>query len=148
MVEEGLNPFERGPFLQMAVLCEKVLQEADGTISLIRVVDRISHAEQGPNAPAEMPEIKYNLSLIVALKPGVLRGRHDVTITLQRPSGETAPPITRTVQLEGATRGVNLVNIIDLTLKLEGVYWFLVKFDQTPLTRVPLEVQYERLTAG
>ena len=30
MVEAMSNPFERGPFLQVAALCEKVLYEHDG----------------------------------------------------------------------------------------------------------------------
>ncbi len=31
-----------GPYLAFAVICERVLTEADGTISLIRVVDRFT----------------------------------------------------------------------------------------------------------
>ncbi len=34
MAEEG------GPFLQAAFICEKVLTEADGTVSAIRIIDR------------------------------------------------------------------------------------------------------------
>jgi hypothetical protein len=30
-----------GPFLQTAVICEKVLQEQDGAVSAIRLIDRV-----------------------------------------------------------------------------------------------------------
>ncbi len=146
MTEKRSNPFERGPFLQVAALCEKVLHEADGGISLIRLVDRVTHTVQGPNAPNEMPEFRYPLTLVLGLKAGVARGRHDVTITPELPSGETMPPITMAVQMEGEARGVNLFAQIDLPYRLEGLYWFSIRFDQMTLTRVPLEVRYARLS--
>ena len=40
MPAEVRNPFERGPYIQVAAFCERVLQEADGVVSLIRIVDR------------------------------------------------------------------------------------------------------------
>lgn len=146
MAEAGSNPFERGPFLQVAALCEKVLREADGVVSLIRLVDRVTNTVQGQNAPDEMPEVRYPLTLVVSLKAGVARGRHDVTITPELPSGETMPPITMAVQMEGDARGVNLIAQIDIPYRLEGLYWFNIRFDQTPLTRIPFEVQYARLS--
>ena len=39
-----------GPWLQVAVLCEKVLQEVTGTLSAIRIVDRLTAISQDPNA--------------------------------------------------------------------------------------------------
>ena len=41
MSEDQQNPFELGPYVQVAAFCERVLRESDGVMSLVRVVDRI-----------------------------------------------------------------------------------------------------------
>jgi hypothetical protein len=33
---------DKGPYLAIAVICEKALHEQDGVISLIRIIDRCS----------------------------------------------------------------------------------------------------------
>jgi len=142
------NPFVRGPYVQMAAFCERVLHEADGVISLIRVVDRITHVERGSAAPEEMPEVHYPLTLVVTLKSGSARGRHELTFTPQLPDGQKLQPITMTIQMEGEQRGVNIISQIDIPYKLEGLYWFVISFDGQPITRVPLEIQYSRLVTG
>jgi hypothetical protein len=40
-----------GPYIGAAFLCEKILQEKDGVLSAIRIVDRITHSAVGPEAP-------------------------------------------------------------------------------------------------
>ena len=148
MVEQQGHPFERGPYVQVAAFCERVLQEADGVISLIRIVDRITHTEQGASAPESMPEVRYPLTLVLVLKSGSARGRHEVTITPVLPSQETLPPVTVTVQMEGENRGVNITSRMDIPYKMEGLYWFNVTFDNMLFTRMPLEVRYARLVTG
>lgn len=148
MTEEHKNPFERGPYVQVAALCERVLREADGVISLIRIVDRITHEERGPDAPRDMPTVRFPLTLVLTLKAGSARGRHDVTIMPELPSGATLSPFTLTVQMEGENRGVNIISSIDIPYSVEGLYWFNIMFDGRLLTRLPLEVRYSRLVTG
>ncbi|MBA7708114.1 hypothetical protein ES703_117002 [subsurface metagenome] len=148
MPAEVRNPFERGPYIQVAAFCERVLQEADGVVSLIRIVDRVTHTERGPESPAEMPEFHYPLFLVITLKSGRARGRHDITITPEQPSGETLDPITLSVNLEGEGKGVNVISRIDFSYKMEGLYWFNVQFDNKVITRLPLEVRYSRMVTG
>ena len=88
MPVEVRNPFERGPFVQLALFCERVLREADGVMSIIRIVDRVTHTERGPDAPEEMPEVHFPLFLVVSLKAGTARGPHEIRITPEQPSGE------------------------------------------------------------
>ena len=145
---EQPHPFERGPYIQVAAFCERVLREADGVISLIRVVDRVTHTESGPNPPQQMPEFHYPLVLVLTLKPGVAHGRAEITITPELPSGETVSPITLTAQMEGPNRGVAIISQIDIPYRLEGLYWFSVAYDGMPFTRMPLEVLYSRTVTG
>ena len=140
--------FEYGPYVQVAALVERVLREADGVITLVRLIDVINHQERGPAPPADMPEIRFPLTLMISLKPGRARGRHAISITPEMPSGETMASHSVDIQLEGENRGVNLGFPLDIPYKLEGLYWFIIKYDEMVLTRVPLQVHYARLVTG
>ncbi len=148
MASEAKNIFERGPYIQLAAFCERVLREADGVLSLIRIVDVINHTERNPNPPEEMPEIHYPLYLVLSLKSGISRGRHNISITPEQPSGETLSPISLSVNMEGEGKGANIASRIDIPYKLEGLYWFIVQFDDQVITRISLEVRYSRMVTG
>lgn len=142
-----------GPFIAAAAFCERVLQEADGVPSLIRVVDRIVHATVGPEAPDEMPPVPVSLTAAIMLKSGQARGRHSVRLTMEAPSGqEVGPEAVLPVLLEGEERGVNLFVGLNFQAEQEGLYWFNVFFgtQNVLLTRIPLRIVYQpqRLTAS
>ena len=137
--------FEQGPYVQMAGLCEQVIEDKNGVLSLIRVVDTITHTATGPDAPAEMPPVVYPLKMVIMLKSGRAKGRHELKLVPELPSGESKPPLVRSIQLEGEERGVNRIIHMQFTFELEGLYWFNVYFDDSMLTRVPLRVKYDRV---
>lgn len=141
-------PFEQGPYLKTAVFCEHVLREVDGVPSLIRIVDRITHTRTGPDAPAEMPPVSYNLRVFISLTSGEARGSHEVKIELEEPSGLRKPSMSSTVLFEGEDKGVNLVLNIAATFEYQGLYWFNVYLDDKLLTKMPLRVIYSRVTHG
>ncbi len=138
-----------GPHLVMAVLCEKVLHERDGVLSIIRVIDQLTQTAVGPEAPEQMPPfIADNLTMIVTIKADQARGRYGVKIRPEAPGGIQLPPIEQAITISNGPGGVNLVIPMALPISAEGVYWFDV-FLTAPtaqpdrlLTRVPLEVQY------
>lgn len=134
-----------GPYVQVAAICEKALQEADGVLSLIRVVDRFIISVQGKEAPAELPQGgQLPLTFVVVLKSDDARGRHPVCLRVQQPNGVFLEERSFDVMFEGEDRGVNL--IIQLTLEpIEGLYWFDVSVNDTLMTRVPLRVIYQRV---
>lgn len=148
MADEPRNPFELGPYVQVAAFCERLLREADGVVSLIRVVDVITHQEGGTDPPREMPTFRYPLTLVLLLKSGRARGRHEITVEPELPSGERPGSMSVTVQMEGEGRGTHVGLQVDIPYSMEGLHWFNVKFDEIILTRLPLEVRYSRLTAG
>ena len=148
MSTETGNPFEWGPYVQVAAFCEQVLREQDNVVSLIRIVDVINTTAQGPNAPEEMPELRHPLMMFIALKSGTARGRYNVTITPQLPSGETLQEIAMSVRLEGENKGHNITSNVDIPYRMEGLYWFIVRFDGNILTRLPLEIRYSRVVTG
>ena len=138
--------FEQGPYIQMAGLCEQVIEDKSGALSLIRIIDTITHTEARPDAPTEMPPVTYPMKMVIMLKSGPARGRYDLKIIPQLPSGETKSPLVRTIHMEGEERGVN--NIINMlfTFTIEGLHWFNVYLDDALLTRIPLRIKYNRIT--
>ena len=145
---EDVNPFENGPYIQVAGICEKVLKEPDGVMSLIRLVDVVKHEESGVNPPNNMPSFDFPLYLVVNIKAGTARGRHEITITPEKPSGETLAPHSVTVRLDGANRGQNITTQLRISWDMEGLWWFRVDFDEMLFTKLPLDVQYSRLSTG
>ena len=148
MTEKPTNPFERGPYVHLATFCENVLQETTGVISLIRSVDVVTHVERGTNPPQEMPEFHYPLTLVISLKSGTARGRHNVKVVPRMPSQETLPPQDFSVNMEGEGKGVNLILKMDTPYKYEGLYWFDIIFDGNLITCIPLEVRYSRMAVS
>ena len=136
---------EQGPYIQAAALCEQVIEERSGVLSLIRIIDTIVHTEARPDAPAEMPLVNYPLKLVLMLKSGRARGRHEFKVFPELPSGEVKSPFMQSVQMEGEERGANTVISLMFSGAMEGLYWFNVHFDDTLLTRIPLRVRYNRV---
>ena len=136
---------EQGPYIQMAGLCEQVIEDKTGALSLIRIIDTITHTEARPDAPTEMPSVTYPMKMVIMLKSGRARGRHELRIIPELPSGETKPPFTRSVQMEGEERGFNNIINMVFTFTMEGLYWFNIHLDDSLLTRVPLRIKYNRI---
>jgi len=137
--------FEQGPYIQVAGLCDQVIEDKTGALSLIRIIDTITHTEARPDAPMEMPPVTYQLKMIIMLKSGRARGRHELKIIPQLPSGEDKSPFSRTVHMEGEERGVNTIINMVFTFTMEGLYWFNVYLGDSLLTRVPLRLKYDRV---
>lgn len=138
-----------GPFLSAALLCERVLVEQDGVASLIRIVDRRLHTQVGPDAPDEMPAVSIDWSLVLLFKAGSARGRSEVLLQIEAPSGlRLGDPIRLPVLFEGEDRGVQLVAQLGLELSEEGLYWINVRLDGRPITRVPFRLVYQRLSGS
>jgi hypothetical protein len=136
-----------------ALFCERVLQEGDGVLSAIRIVDQQVLHLIGANVPGDMPPAMLNTTLLIALKAGQTRGRYAVRIAPEAPSGEGMPPVDFAVNFMGGDgeQGINLVVPMQMQVAQEGLYWFDVvwvdpKVDPEAgalLTRVPLRVVYQ-----
>lgn len=137
--------FEQGPYIQMAGLCEQVIEDKTGALSLIRIIDTITHTEARPDAPIEMPPVTYPMKMVIMLKSGRARGRHELKIIAELPSGEFKPPLIRSIQMEGEERGFNNIINMAFTFTMEGLYWFNVYLDDSLLTRIPLRTKYNRV---
>lgn len=141
-----------GPFLQAAFFCERVLQEADGVVSAIRIVDQQTQFVAGPEVPNEMPPVVLSTTVLIALKAGDARGRYGVRIAPEAPSGQQLPALNVPVNFLGGSgeQGIHIVLPLQMQLVEEGLYWFDVLWvddraeeSELLLTRMPLRVVYQ-----
>ena len=143
-----INPFTQGPYIQAATFCDMVIEGKDGTLSLIRLIDTLTHIEQGPNPPMEMPPVHKKLKLVLMIKAGRTQGRHQIKITPHLPNGETKNSFEQSINLDGEGSGHNTVIDFNFQYELEGSYFFDVFFNEEMFTRIPLKVTYERFVTN
>jgi hypothetical protein len=136
-------PITGGPYLQAALLCERVLQERDGVISLIRIVDRWTVNGPTPEMP---PETVVQATMVLMFKSGFHRGPGTLAIAATTPGNETLPPLQASVNFEGDDdRGINVVIPMMFQVQETGVYWFSVELDGHVVSHIPLRVLYQRI---
>lgn len=144
-----------GPFVQVATLCERVLEEKDNVLSLVRVIDGWTSWAQGPDAPSEMPPFLLTGTYLLALKAGAARGRFRYRFDLELPSGQTQTLAEMDANFQAGVGGVNLRVDLRLQIVHEGTHWVNVvctypEPDFGPagalVSRTPLSVQYMRTT--
>lgn len=130
-----------GPFVQIACICQTTIQEVTGSLSVIRVMDRIGVAGVTPRM---QPQPLQHLVLVIVLKSGGIRETHQMRIIVSNPSGDTQPLTEVSALFEGEDRGVALVMPLAFVAKEEGLHWFEVYLEEMLLTRIPLRVIYQR----
>jgi|ERR1022692_936185 hypothetical protein len=143
-------PFEHGPFVTVAALCDQVLQEKDGVISLIRIVDKVTSTDVDTATPDQMPPMLVSLTMVVQLRSGAEGGgRHTLTLRPVDPTGAMVAQTELPVEFaEAPSAAVTMLVKVGLMLKLTGLHWIDVLLDGELLTRSPLEVLYQPLTPG
>ena len=147
-VARGIDRTE-GPWLAAALLCEKVIEDKEGTLSLIRIIDRVTTTAVGQGTPSEMPPTPITVTLVAAFKSGSARGRSDFRIDAEAPTGLRTPLAQAlSIIFEGEDRGANLIINLNFTAQHEGLYWFDLFLDDKLVTRVPLRVVYQRQETG
>jgi hypothetical protein len=134
-----------GPFIRSALLCEKVLQERDGVVSYIRVIDRVTRTDRRTDAPETLEPFQHSMFAALSFVSGDARGRHTVVMEIEPPSGLKKQIASVDVQFEGGNKAAAIAAQINITLDAEGVHWIHVLLDGAPTTQIPLEVQYRRV---
>jgi hypothetical protein len=135
-----------GPYLQAAFLCERLLQEADGVISAIRIVDHVTVLQDGDASDTQSAPMRITLTLFLAFKSGRAQGTHALAVDLRQPSGTFAERRykQKLYFTSGSEHGNTIVLPVDMTVRQEGVYWFGIYLDDRLVTRVPLHAEYQQ----
>lgn len=131
----------RGPFLTAALLCERVIEEKDGSLTAVRLVDQLT-IEPGPKQPNVVTVVvPLNLSLLVSIREGEPRHAYEVSITLRDPTGNTRKLLPAGQMLvAGPVAGGNFVAHLVFLPQQEGMYFFEIDLDGKFVSRIPLNV--------
>ena len=133
-----------GPFLQIAAFCEKVLNEKDGVISAIRIIDRITITLAGKDAPENLPPMNLAITLLVRFKSGDASGKYELNIKPLSPSGKQLPTFTFPFVLGGGELTANMILGYNVQIEETGIYWFEILLGEQLYTKVSMNVIYER----
>jgi hypothetical protein len=143
MTPDSSAPLAAGPFVSMAVFCERLDRQPDGTVDVVGVVDGVSlsaDADPGGDAfDATAPVVR--LLGLVSLRAGAARGRHVISLRAHFPDGELGATLTRPIELTDQAPGATIGFPFELEARDTGTYWFDVAYDDTLLTRIPLVVE-------
>jgi len=137
-----------GPFIQAACFCETVIEDKLGVLSLIRIIDTLTHTQAGETPPDELPPFPHTFKLVIMLKSGEAKGRFNLRVEPELPNGSTEKSIVLTAYFEGKEKGQNIIVDMAFVFKLEGLYWFNIFLDDKKLTSMPLRVKYNRVIIG
>src|SRR6266849_6097213 len=118
-----MPPPETGPYLKAALLCENVIEDKQGVLSFIRVIDRFMQMAVGPAAPSDMPPLEVGIYAVIMLVAGQAQGSQEVKLVLRKPSGLAQELGVTTVLLEDEDRGANIIARLQLVLESQGLYW-------------------------
>jgi hypothetical protein len=132
------------PYVAVACFCDTILEDKDGTLSAIRIVDtywvpRVPTEEVSPEAVPAIP-----VTGLIALKSGEATGSHTIRLVLENPLGvrtQISPPDGWPVVLKGGHAGLNMRLKFPLGVKNFGQCWFDVLFDDELLTKMPLRLR-------
>ena len=126
------------PYVTAALLCEKVLQEKDESLTVIRIIDKLQYQVLG-SLPADSKPL-IALQGLVGIKSGPVVGKHTLKIVGEKPGGSRKQLHELPLDLLGADQGQNIILNIQIGIDQDGLHWFDVIFDDEVLTRIPLVV--------
>jgi hypothetical protein len=137
-----------GPFLAAAMFCESTMEDKDGVLSAIRIVDTVN-LWLAPNAPPSLPSndepIGTSQNALVTFRTGDSPGTHSVGFVINSPSGEKGVSHAKDFELgKEPNSGVNIRTAVPIKITGSGVYWIDVILDGKRVTRMPLNVRVHR----
>lgn len=149
--KKAKKPAEKigGPFLSAAIFCDGIAEDIDGILSISRIVDSVNLVI-GPPAPPDMPSkehpVTINPTMLLSFRTGNSPGTHMLKLIVNQPNGKRGELLSQEVNLsEPSHGGLNLKARAKLTLFTSGVYWIDVYLDGKRFTRMPLNVNIQRV---
>jgi hypothetical protein len=136
------------PFVVAAFFCENLLEDKDGVLSAIRIVD--TYFVTLPTSPpaGAPPDAKPAIQVqgLISLKSGDLIGPFKLGLAMRRPSEtksvQLAPDGTWPIVFNGGEHGVQINLRFPLGVTGFGLYWFDVLWEgKELLTSIPLRIR-------
>jgi len=142
-----------GPYLAAAVFCENIVEDKDGALSCIRIIDTITvrlPADTPSDVPSEEKRIPVSIRGLVSFKRGGLAGKlHKIKLAMESPDGKRGVMDERKLEMgKPPYGGGNLYFNATIGVRKGGLFWMTVSFDGKEFTRSPLRILIERETSA
>lgn len=134
-----------GPYLAAAFFCEKMLKEADGVSTFVRMVDilTVPKPDDLPVGPDGQPPLAGTMiTAVVSFKSGNATGEKPAKLVANFPSGRQMDIVAATPVFLGGEKGASLYVHMPVPVTEEGLYWYDVILDGETVTRMPLRIIY------
>jgi hypothetical protein len=131
-----------GPWVAMAVFCQNIEPQPDGTVDVRGIVDGVVVEPTAEDALGLHPAASVSLTALVSVKAGDVRGEHVLSLRSTFPSGSPGPGLRRPVEFTDAMPAASLVVPLELDIHEPGLYVFDAFCDEQLLTRMALWVEY------
>jgi hypothetical protein len=130
------------PWVAVGTICENLLEDKDGVLSVIRMVDRFNV----PKPPAEWDgknPLHLPLKGVVGFRSGDVKGKRTIRIFGTSPRGKRTKLYELEVEFLGKDIGVQIkVNIL-FGFVTEGTHWLDVYVEKWLATRIPVTIVFE-----
>ncbi len=139
------------PWIATAVFCERVLEEKDDVLSVVRIIQKITvTAIAAPTGKehdsSTLSGVPLPLTAFVSFRAaGRPSGPHELKLIAHSPTGKVHDlrAYPDSVTLVSGDQVLNLVtNFRMQPLAGSGVYWFDVLLDGELVTRMPLQIEF------
>lgn len=136
-----VGPIE--PQLQYGFVCSTVLQEKDGVLSFIRVVNKDEIRIPGTEPPETLPPGLAPVTIVMGWGGGL--GTHETAFNIISPGGETQlSPQTWSFNLEAIHKTHTIVAQVPIRVTRPGVYWIEFVLNGEIKGRTPYQILYLR----
>ena len=138
-------PFENGPYVAVSGFCENALVDNRGSLSIIRMVDRLTVENLVRNEDGTITEIEeatavmMNWWYVLSIKPGEYEGEAQIKLILERPNNTEVVIQDWSVAFESG-KGRGLVLQLALRLEMRGGWQLKVLLNGELFTRAPFEI--------
>jgi hypothetical protein len=137
-----------GPYLAGAFFCESVVEDRDGALCPIRIIDQINillPPDAPPGFPSEQNRLSVPIMAVLSFRTGDAPGEHTVRVVLESPSGKRNPPFEKSLPFsEMKHGGANLRINLTIAAVRGGLFWADVFLDGKLTTRMPLQITIQR----
>lgn len=130
-----------GPHVTAALICERAIEEKDGTLTLARVIDKLTFQQPPEQGDTVVMLAPTTLAVVLALKNGRAGREYKVELSVVAPNGEVRRHSPRPVYVGGAHNGLNLIAQILFSAQQEGTYNFDFLLDGKFIARAPLLIE-------
>ncbi len=132
-----------GPFVQVAVFCDDVMQESNGRLTVLRLVTEVNVEAAGDDPPEVMPTVPVSLTMLLVVNGGGKPGVYEASVDVIAPNGRTRTAQGQSeIDLKHEYFTANVIIKTTIPIDLPGVYWFVVRLAGRETVRLPLNVTY------